>query len=227
MALLNREPLPLLQPAELPCSWMVDPAWRPLLEEAAAQSGENPAALVYLGVLEYENGREDRAIQLWEQANALTPTVIALRCLAAALDRQGKPEDALSRMKQAYLLEGSRKSIPIAQEYFAMLQAAGQYEVLWQTYLTLPAEVAADERIIILTCPAALAMGQEAFLERAYRHPFAVIREGENQMCEVWFRHQALKAAAGQTNVDLDALTQQLKQTLTPPRTIDYRLAQA
>lgn len=227
LALLNREPLPLLQPAELPCSWMVDPAWRPLLEEAAAQSGENPAALVYLGVLEYENGREDRAIQLWEQANELTPTVIALRCLAAALDRQGKPEDALSRMKQAYLLEGSRKSIPIAQEYFGMLQAAGQYEVLWQTYLTLPAEVAADERIIILTCPAALAMGQEAFLERAYRHPFAVIREGENQMCEVWFRHQALKAAAGQANVDLDALTQQLKQTLTPPRTIDYRLAQA
>lgn len=47
------------------------------------------------------------------------------------------------------------------------------------------------------------------------------------RMCEVWFRHQALKAAAGQANVDLDALTHQLKQTLTPPRTIDYRLAQA
>ena len=70
-------------------------------------------------------------------------------------------------------------------------------------------------------------MGQEAFLEQAYRHPFAVIREGENQMCEVWFRHQAMKAAAGHPDADLDALTQQMRQTRTPPRTIDYRLAQA
>lgn len=227
LALLEARPMPSLAPTELPCSWMVDSAWRPLLEKAAAQTGKNLAPLVYLGVLEYENGREDLAIHLWEQANNIVPTVIAHRCLAVARDRQGETEEALSLMRQAFELEGESKSVAITQEYFAMLQAAGRYETLWNAYLSLPAEVAADERIIILTCPAALAMGQEAFLEQAYRHPFAVIREGENQMCEVWFRHQAMKAAAGQPGADLEILTQQMRQTRTPPRTIDYRLAQA
>ena len=226
-ALVDGRPFPPLHPRELPRSWIVDDAWRPLLEQAARREANNPAALVYLGVLDYENERYDLACECWEKADRIYPTVIALRCLAAARSRAGDARSAVEYMRQAFALEGEHPSVYIAEELLALLLKEKRYAEMWELYSSLPPDVADDERLVIQVCPAALEMGQEEFLEQAYRRPFAVIREGENQMCEVWFRHQALLEARRTGRTDLDALTQEMRRTKTPPKTIDYRLAQA
>lgn len=129
-------------------------------------------------------------------------------------------------MGEAFRLE-EENTVPITREYFAMLQKAGRFQQMWDLYTALPESVSQDERVMIFASAAALELGQEDFLEQVYQHTFAVIREGENQLCEIWFRHQAMKAARNQQGADLETLTQQMRQTLTPPKTIDYRLAQA
>lgn len=226
-ALLEGKALPVLKQQELPVSWIVSPAWRPLLEKAVQTEKNNPAALVYLGVLEYENENYEKACKLWQQANMIYSTVIAMRCLAVAQERSENIAGAIDYMKQASALEGSAPSVYITQELLALLCKAGCYKEMWEFYCRLPKEVADDERLVIQVSPAALEMGAEDFLERAYQRHFAVIREGENQMCEVWFRHQAIKQARAEGRADIDSLTQQMRQTRTPPKTIDYRLAQA
>lgn len=226
LALLEGKKLPPILPGQLPRSWMVDPAWRALLQKAIEQDPQNPAGLIYLGVLEFENENDQAARTLWEMANEIQPTVIALRCLALALERDGQEQAALAAMGEAFRLE-EENTVPVTREYFAMLQKAGRFQEMWELYTSLPESVSQDERVMILASAAALELGQEDFLEQVYRHTFAVIREGENQLCEIWFRHQAMKAARNQEGADLEALTQQMRQTLTPPKTIDYRLAQA
>ena len=226
LALLEGRKLPPILPGQLPRSWMVDPAWRVLLQKAIEQDPQNPAGLIYLGVLEFENENDQAARTLWEQANEIQPTVIALRCLALALERDGQEQAALAAMGEAFRLE-EENTVPITREYFAMLQKAGRFQQMWDLYTALPESVSQDERVMIFASAAALELGQEDFLEQVYQHTFAVIREGENQLCEIWFRHQAMKAARNQQGADLETLTQQMRQTLTPPKTIDYRLAQA
>lgn len=226
LSLLEGKQLPPILPGQLPRSWMVDPAWRVHLQNAIAQDPQNPAGLIYLGVLEYENENYEAAQSLWRKVNAIQPTVIALRCLAVALERDGQEQAALEAMEKAFCLE-EEKTVPITREYFAMLQKAGRFQEMWNLYTALPESVSKDERVMICASAAALELGQEDFLEQVYQHTFAVIREGENQLCEIWFRHQAMKAARNLEGANLETLTQQMRQTLTPPKTIDYRLAQA
>lgn len=61
LALLEGRKLPPILPGQLPRSWMVDPAWRVLLQKAIEQDPQNPAGLIYLGVLEFENENDQAA----------------------------------------------------------------------------------------------------------------------------------------------------------------------
>ena len=74
-------------------------------------------------------------------------------------------------------------------------------------------------------CPAALALGEYEFLEWAFAYPFSVIREGENQMCEVWFQYQArLELGADYTSQEYEECLRRIKREKIPPRNIDFRL---
>lgn len=225
-SLLNGESLAHFDSLSLPNSWMVDPAWRPFLFTAIEQSLDNPAPLIYLGVLEYENQQYDLACDLWNKANQIYPTVIALRCLAIAYSRKLQIDQALVWMRQAFKLQEKHPTVQIACEFLSLLSQAKYYSEMWQIYQALPANIANDERILIEMCPAALELGHEEFLEKAYQYPFAVIREGENQMCEIWFRHQAKKQARKTDRTDLDVLLQKIRRTEIPPKNIDFRLVQ-
>ena len=129
-------------------------------------------------------------------------------------------------MRQAFKLQEKHPTVQIACEFLSLLSQAKYYSEMWQIYQALPANIANDERILIEMCPAALELGHEEFLEKAYQYPFAVIREGENQMCEIWFRHQAKKQARKTDRTDLDVLLQKIRRTEIPPKNIDFRLVQ-
>lgn len=210
--------------SQLPESWMTDPKWRKILETALARQPYTAARYIDLGVLEYENENYEKAEQLWKESLKFKPTVIAHRCLAVAFERKGDLEAACKEMEQAFELEGTNPSVYITEELFALLKEQNCYERIWEVYEQLSDSVAEDERIMILAASAAVNIGKEEFLEKVYGHTYAVIREGENQLCDIWFRHQAIKHKRLGDERTLEEIEEEVRRTLTPPQNIDYRL---
>lgn len=224
LGLLSDGALPPLTAEALPRSWMTDPRWRPYLEQSLAANPKHNSPRIHLGALLYENGQEERAVELWTSALALEESAIARRNLATAYLSQGKAEEALGHMGKAFFLCPKRE---IAREYLSLLNQIGEYERAWAVYCGLPEKAAADERVMITAAAAALEVGAEDFLQKVFAYPFAVIREGENQMVDIWFRHQAQQKAAHEGRDDVKAVELELRAAVRPPRNIDYRLTQA
>lgn len=218
LALLSGGTLPPLAPGELPRSWMTDPNWRKILERAVEHAPWNTALRVHLGALLYENGAFEAAEVQWRLAG---DCAIAKRNLSEAAARRGDLLLALAEMERAFTLQSGRE---MSREYLALLNQAGQFEKAWQVYLGLSAEAAQDERVMITAAAAALEVGAEDFLQKVFAYPFAVIREGENQMVDLWFRHVAAQEAKRTGRSDLDNLERELRATTRPPRNIDFRL---
>ncbi|MEG2120115.1 MAG: hypothetical protein RRY53_07135, partial [Pseudoflavonifractor sp.] len=149
---------------------------------------------------------------------------IAKRNLSVAADRQGDMHTALDEMAAAFALYDGTE---MAREYLALLNRNGHYEKAWSVYSQLSVEAANDERVMITAAAAALEVGAESFLQKVFAYPFAVIREGENQMVDIWFRHQAMQKAAREGASDLMSIERSLRATVRPPSNIDYRLTQA
>lgn len=218
--LLAGASLPCLEPDELPRSWMTDRRWAPYLRHALEREPENNALLVHLGTLLYENGAEEQAEELWRRAG---DCAVALRDRAVACSRRGAEDEALACLERAFSIQGGRE---LAGEYLSQLNKMGRYEEAWRVYQALSPESAGDERVMITAAAAALEVGDEAFLARVFAYPFAVIREGETQMTDLWFQHEARLRARRAGCTDLDALERELRASVLPPRNIDYRLTQ-
>ncbi|MEG0756329.1 MAG: DUF5107 domain-containing protein, partial [Oscillospiraceae bacterium] len=225
--LLTEGTMPPLPADVLPQSWMTDPNWAPYLEQAMLRQPSNGTLPVYLGTLYYENGREQLAIQTWKQALNRAPSVIAHRNLAVAYSRGGDRAKALEHMGAAFALDSKNPHKELAVEYLALLVGEKQYSEAWAVYTALPTVVAEDERTKITACAAALAVGAWDFLDAAFAHSFAVIREGENQMVDLWFRREAQKEAQRSGRTDLAEVERELRCAVTPPKNIDYRLTTA
>ncbi|MEG0598486.1 MAG: hypothetical protein RR502_10630, partial [Oscillospiraceae bacterium] len=225
--LLTEGTMPPLPADALPQSWMTDPNWAPHLEQAMLRQPSNGTLPVYLGTLYYENGREQLAIQTWKQALVCAPSVIAHRNLAVAYSRSGDRAKALEHMGAAFALDSKNPHRELATEYLALLVGEKQYSEAWAVYTALPTVVAEDERTKITACAAALEVGAWDFLEAAFSYSFAVIREGENQMVDLWFRREAQKEAQRSGRTDLAELERELRCAVTPPKNIDYRLTTA
>lgn len=215
-----------ISPVQLPSSWMTDKSWRPVLKEALSHEPEKAVLYIMLGVLEYENGNDTEATALWEKSMELLPTVIACRCLAVKWRNAGEQTLALAYMRRAFMLDKDCPSPCMVRELFDMLKENGLYDEIWDIYTKLPDKTGSDERILIYAAAAAVKLGKDEFLEDLFCHPFAVIREGENQLCDIWFEFQARRRKAAGDTRELAEIEGEVRSTLTPPRTIDYRLAQ-
>lgn len=206
-------------------SWMTDTAWEPYLREAARREPDHPEVLIRLGVLLYENGREAEAVQLWERSLQIKESAMAYRNLAWHRKAAGQTGEAVQILSKAVRCEDGMKDPAYAQEYLALLSECGEYEQMWNYFRDIPKELSGNQRIIITVCPAALALGEYEFLEWAFAYPFSVIREGENQMCEVWFQYQArLELGADYTSQEYEECLRRIKREKIPPRNIDFRL---
>lgn len=213
-----------LEPGQLPASWMTDPAWRPLLADAYRADPSDPAVAAALGVLDYENEDWEEGARLWRESWNMRPTAIVCRCLAQDCLRRGREPQARELMRQALALQGADPHPALAAEYLAMLQAQERWQELWNAYAALPEAVRQDERVMILAACAADRLGEEDFLDRVFAHKFAVIREGETLLTDVWFSTMARRRAAAEGREDREALEREARATLTPPDTIEFRL---
>ncbi len=205
----------------VPASFLTDSVWLARFE-AAYKAAQTPETALHLALALYENGAFARAEAVLAAAAEAYDLPILWRTLAAAYDGGGQTEQARAAMSRAFSCAGA--GAPDAAYYaesLDLLCRCGDYAAAWAQYTGAPQAVQDDERVRLKAAPAALELGEDAFLDELFRTQPATIREGEASLTELWFKQRAKAIARAQGLGPAEAL--QLARSETPPYNIDLR----
>lgn len=226
----------------VPISYMIQREWEALLWESLKRpGGDNPAALLQLGVIHADRGDDGEAERLFLRAleqfympmfgtSGSAETALALRCLAVLAERRGDRQQARSYYEQA-LDVGTRRFtpgessaaegewvLPVYAEYLGLLSRLGDYEGVWAQYGAMPKRMRLDERVRTQVLPAAIETGNFEFAQRQLEGGFAHIRESFPS--DMWVRlHQVY--VRRQTGEELTAAEVQKRYPV--PYRLDFR----
>ena len=196
-------------------SWITDESWIPYLEESSRNEPENPWPLLYLGVLHMEAGNKSEALECWRKSIDRSPLPVAWRNIAWVLKARGEREEAVKALLQAARMEGEHPSRHLSEELMDLLVSCNRIEEAWEFYSALPGSIRNHERLVAGAAGAALKMKKHDFLEKALNREFAMIREGDRRLVDLWFSYQNQKTGnTGETD----------SETLEPPKNIDFRV---
>ena len=217
--LLTHGQFPAPTPDAAPGDWMVQPTWYRLLAELPAHAHTWYSQL-HLGVMHMEAGDKAAARAAWQASIALQPTAWAWRNLAIIALRAADTTTALDCYQQAWLAQDP--VLEIAQEYIELLCRTAQFAHALAIYDTLPDAFQHNDRILIMRCRMALELGDFATVERLVQHEYAVVREGESELTDLWFRMWYQRTSP---DAPLTAAEQaEVRRRYPPPAHIDFRM---
>ncbi len=222
LQLLRDLTFPDPDPAETPGEWMIQPEWLAILD-----SLPHPTwfSRLHEGVMRMEEFDADGAVAAWKASIRLRPSAWAYRNLASAAQRNGEVEAALAYYDQARILAVKEGVLPagLAVECLQALCAAGRFAEAQGLLDALPDEQRAADRIQILSGRIALELGDLAAVERVLQREYAVIREGETELTDLW-ADMWLKRETAQTGQPADLSRQAILEKYPPPQSIDFRM---
>ncbi len=215
-----------MSPESLPGAWMVQSEYQRILESSLKPGRNYPwYAWLHLGVMRLEALDEAGAASAWEESLRVLPNAWAYRNLAFLRKRQLRETEALELYEQAWRLVGANEALraALAVEYLQALFDGCQYGIGWDLYRSLPTSVQETDRIQLLKAQIALELGLLAQVEPVFDWDFAVIREGQTLLTDLWYEWQARKLSA-QSGEPLTAeLRQRVRSQFRPPARIDFR----
>ncbi len=225
LGLLRGEPFPEPEPAALPGEWLVQADWLPRLARLAQK---NWFSLLHEGVMRMENGDAAGAVEAWQQSLALCPSPWAHRNLAVAALRRGDSALGRRHYRQAWELALAQGvMVPaLAVECLQALVTQGEFEAGQALYETLPEAVRDTDRIQLLRGRVALEMGDLDTVETVLQRDYAVIREGETELSDLWTEMQMRRAAARTGRALDDALRREIRKSRPVPPNIDFLMFQ-
>lgn len=225
LALLEHGTLPEQDPARPPGEWMVQPEWQALLENSLRENNPNWFALLHLGVMRLEAFDEAGAASAWEESIRLKPSLWAYRNLAILRLRQKDESAALEYYRQAWQLAVASSTLPgaLAVEYLQLLVATRQYALGMEVYALLPAQARDADRVQILRGQIAMQLGNLDAVEQVLQRNYAVVREGEITLTDLWFELHARRLSVQTGEPLTQALRLKVRAELKPPTRIDFR----
>ncbi|MDP2989077.1 MAG: hypothetical protein Q8O57_00725, partial [Kiritimatiellota bacterium] len=182
-------------------------------------------ALLHAGVMRIERFDDAGAQRVWEESIRRKPSAWAYRNLAALAIRQKRNADALRDYAKAWKLAVGSASIQtaLAQEYLQALSDSGEYGKANRAYAELPLAVQEFDRIQIIRLRIALNLGELDVVEAALQREYAVIREGEIALTDIWFGMWEKRLAAQTGRAIDDDLKADVRRLHPPPAGIDFR----
>jgi len=224
LCLLNTGILPETDACDKPVSWMVQRDWEVLLKKSIENSqNRNWNALLHYGVMLYEKGCEEEAVAVWKESLEKCPSAWVYRNMAVAEKNKDNLNGAIEYMKKALQFFGEFCDQSLAEEYISLLNNKRDYAKTWEYYKGLPDKLASAERIKIMAGVAALETGHLDFVAGIFEHEYAVIREGEVLLTELWFKYNAKMLAKQRSVIYSSELIEECKKLYPPPRRIDFR----
>jgi len=224
LELLQHGALPRRDPQDDPGQYMTQPQWQNLLERSITSgAGDHWLSWLHLGVMRMETGDSDGAREAWQTSLKRTENGWALRNLATLALREDDPETAAQLLARA--LQVGPVIAALASEYGQLLLRLKRYDALRGLLDSLPEEVRAHERVMLLGAQAALHFGDWGHVERVLQHEFATIREGEVSLSDLWFEMHTRRLAQEEGVPADDALRARVEHDFPPPAVIDYRMS--
>jgi len=211
-----------------PPSWMVDGHFQPLLEKSLDRpGGDHYLSRLHLGVMLYELGQREEAVEQWEKSVELHPSPFALRNLAYEARQTGDTGYAISLMKEAVALEDFSIDKAFSEELMDLLLADGEYEQAWEFYLGLPEELRVQDWLSVQAGVANVELEYPdwRFIEELFVREIACIREGDNTLTDLFARYHVRKILSDlNCNMTIQEAEQYVKKNCIPPRHIDFRM---
>ena len=221
LTLFEQGYLPEQDPAVLPGEWMTQPEWEQLLVE----SPHNWYSLLHLGVMRLERFDEVGAATAWQESLRIRPSIWAYRNMAILSLRRNEEAQALKYYAEAWelALQSGISPAALVCEYLQKLVETRQFKRGMDIYQSLPSQVRVLDRVQILRGQLALELGDLEAVEQVLQQDYAVVREGETTLTDMWFEVQARREAA-RTGRPLDeSLLWEVRVRYPPPPRIDFR----
>ena len=247
-ALLTEGKLPEEVPENIPVSWMISPKWMKLLEESIEAKGEDWYTMLHYGIMLYERMDEEHtayessrwpeypkyrelARKAFLRSVELKPSVWALYCLFCIERDVENDELAEEYFDKLFTMQEAYVDSAFAVEYMLYLLTRKKYQKAWDLYESLPEHMKQVDRLLLCAAKAAIKLRKLDFVEEVFTREFAVIREGEATLTDVWFEYSALKLAKERGMGDdvrgevLADLMEEAWEICPPPRSIDFRMS--
>lgn len=221
--LLQTGQLPKSDVHDIPASWMVQSDWKELVQDSLKEQS-SWYALLHYGVMLYEAGEEEEAVTAWKASIEAAPSVWTYRNLAVAAKQAGNSSLTLHYMEEAYALAHHFPDRAFAEEYLGLLVERKDYARAWDVFQSLPETFAQSDRVQIIIGEAALTLDKDDFLTNLFQKEFAVIREGEVTIVELWYKVHAKQLAEHRGVPLTDELLQEARILYPPPANIDFRI---
>ena len=223
-ALLADGEMPSQPPAQPPGEWVTGPAWRKRLADAVeAGRGDHWLAWLHLGTMAWRAGDAEEAERAWRTSLDREPSAWACRNLAVLAAQAGRLDEAAELYLQAATLQPELDRLQV--ECGRALLDAGRVEQIPRWLDALPSALRHTGLIRLIEARAACLRGEldaaEALLERI---ELTGIREGRSPLTDLWFEIQARRTASAEGMPLDDALRGRVRETLTPPAHLDYRM---
>ena len=211
LSLLGSGRFPKESATESP-SWMCDRRWRKLLRNAAETDVSDPRPLVHLGVMSMEANEPERAMEYWQESIARRPTALGWRNIAVLLSRWNEPKQADEALRRAMDIADAQLLPYLSEELMELLAADGRYREAWTHFESLPDDIRNREGHVAAAAEAALALGHDDFLEQAFKRDYALIREGDRRLVDLW---RKLRRRSGKNEEE------------RPPANLDFRMVES
>jgi tetratricopeptide (TPR) repeat protein len=226
IGLLEAGALPYRAPQCAPRSFLVQAAWRTLLEASLAKGhGDHWLSWLHVGIMRYHAGQIDAARQAWQHSLSLEPSGWALRNLAMVARDQAQRDRAADLWLDAHQLLPGLK--PLAVECAEALLSAGRPRDVIHLMASISSSLRDHPRLQCLEARAQLETGHaeraEEFLLRNVEIPD--IREGEVFLTDLWFDLHERRLAAAANSPVTDAIRQRVREQFPPPAQIDFRMS--
>jgi hypothetical protein len=210
---------------EMPGEWMVQTEWMQRLEAGLRdEKNRNWLAYLHLGNMRLEHLDEAGAEQAWNLSLSLQPSVWAYRNLSILARRRNRPDDRMRFYRQAWALHQDQPTRAVAEEWVELLLESKLVDEAQKVLQGLPESIRNHDRLRIAAARIALAEGEFDEVERLIDHDFAVIREGETALTDIWREVKARRLAAERGVPYTAELIPEAMKRYPPSSRIDFRL---
>lgn len=204
-------------------SWMIQKEWFELLKASIDTGRKSWNALLHLGIMYYEQNEHEKAVCAWNESYDLSPNVWVMRNLAVAYKESGETDKVYESMDKLWKMQEAKSDQAFGLEYLNALVEIKDYKKAWQVFNSLPYHFQKDERIEIVAGKVAMELGNLDFVRDLFKKDYAIIREGENTITDLWFRYHA-KIKADELGISVtDELLEEVIKECPPPQNIDFR----
>ncbi|MEM9424877.1 MAG: tetratricopeptide repeat protein, partial [Spirochaetota bacterium] len=207
-------------------SWLVSAPWLDLLRQSLA-SGKPEADHWYsrlqFGVMLYEQGQYQQALEQWQQSLAWRENPLAYRNLGYHDWRAGNWDKALEWYQKIFSLNLFSFDCAYAEEYLELLLQLHCYQEVWDFYRAYE-QVDVSPRFRVLVGRAAVELEQLDFVEQVLEAGYPQLKEGENWLTDIWYIAKAKELVRKQGLEDDSLLRDRVSRDYTPPANLDFRM---